>query len=53
LHKFVWECKELPASEYLGWIAYFEEKERKKEVKRGNIMAMDSEELTKAFPRGN
>lgn len=52
LHKFVWEVKEMPTSEYLGWVAYFEEKERRKQVKKGNLMAMNPEDISKAFPRG-
>jgi hypothetical protein len=36
----------------MGWIAYYEEKERRQEVKDGNIMAMNPEELAGAFPRG-
>jgi len=51
LHKFVWECEQMSSSEYMGWIAYFDEKERKKEVSKGNLIAMNDDEITKAFPR--
>ncbi len=43
----------MPTSEYMGWIAYYEEKERKAQVDKGNIMAMNETELSKAFPRGS
>jgi hypothetical protein len=49
LHKFVWQVEQIPIAEYLGWIAYFEEKDRKQEVKKGNIMAMKPDEIASQF----
>lgn len=49
LHKFLWEVEQLPSSEYMGWIAYFDEKERKKEVEKGNLMAMNEDEIARHF----
>jgi hypothetical protein len=39
----------MSSSEYMGWIKYFEEKERREEVAKGNIMAMTPEEVRKQF----
>jgi hypothetical protein len=43
----------MSTSEYLGWIAYFEEKDRKSEAKKGNLMAMNEEELIGKFAGDN
>jgi hypothetical protein len=48
----LWEVEAMPASEYFGWIAYFEEKERRREAKKGNLMAMSEDEITRAFADG-
>lgn len=53
LHKFVWEVKLMGTVEYMGWIAYFDERERKKEVTKGNIMAMTEDEIVGAFTGGD
>jgi hypothetical protein len=45
----VWQVKALPLDEYLGWVAFFDEKDRKQEVKKGNIMAMRPEEIARQF----
>ena len=38
LGKFVWEVEQMPSSEYTGWVAYFniKEKERKRQQAKNN-----------------
>lgn len=48
LGKCVHELREMPTTEYFGWIAYFNEKARKREVEKGNLLAMDPDEMIKA-----
>jgi len=43
--------QEISTKEYLGWIAHFDEKERKSEVKKGNLLAMNEDELVGALAR--
>lgn len=45
LHKTVSELEEMPLSEFLNWIRYFEEKNRRLEVEKGNVMAMNEDEF--------
>lgn len=42
----------MPASEYMGWIDYFAEKARQDEVRKGNIMAMNEDEVAEHFANG-
>lgn len=41
LHCPVSDLKEYPVSELKGWIDFYQEKERREQVKKGNLMAMD------------
>ena len=45
MNKFVWEVAQLPTTEYLGWILFAEEKARRGEVGKGNLMAMNEEDV--------
>ena len=45
LHKCVYEIDEMSASEYFGWVAYFEETRRKQEASSGNLLAMAEGEM--------
>lgn len=45
----MWEIEDLPITEYLGWINFFEDQQRKQEGKGGNILAMDEDELARRF----
>lgn len=51
LHKFVHEVEDLPASEYFGWISFLQERNRKKEVADGNILAMEEDEMIERLTR--
>ena len=52
LGKCVYEIEAMPASEYFGWIKYFEELARLNEVGKGNILAMEPDEMIKAVTGG-
>jgi len=57
LHKFVWEVEEMPSAEYLDWIMYFEQRaqaqKQAEEVSKGNIMAMESDQIVGALTGGS
>ena len=43
---------EMGAAEYLGWIAFYSERNRKQEAERGNLMAMDEDEIVARLTSG-
>lgn len=45
LHKCVYEIEQMPMTEYMGWLAYFEERNRRMEADKGNLLAMDEQEM--------
>lgn len=49
----MYEMESLSTSEYMGWIAYFEEQNRKAEGKSGNLLAVDEDELVGALTSGD
>jgi hypothetical protein len=40
---------EMSATEYFGWIEFYNEKKRKEEAASGNILAMNPDDLVKGF----
>ena len=40
---------EMSATEYFGWIEFYNEKKRKEEAAKGNILAMNPDDLVKGF----
>lgn len=56
LHKFVWEVEEMSTSEYLSWIQFFEQRaedqKQAEEVKKGNLMAMNPDQIVGAVTGG-
>lgn len=49
LNKFVWEVRQMPVTEYFGWIAHFqeqaEERDRQERVAKGDMTAMTPEQI--------
>ena len=41
--------EEMTWGEYQGWIAYYEEKDRKQEAESGNLMAMETDDILQRF----
>lgn len=37
----------MPVSEYMGWLAFFEDRNRRMEAEKGNLLAMDSDEMVR------
>lgn len=37
--------QEMSSSEYYGWIAYFNEKNRRQDAESGNLLAMNPEDI--------
>lgn len=48
----VWEIKQMPASEYSGWIKFYTEKSRQQEADNGNLLAMDNDDLIRGLTGG-
>lgn len=52
----VWQLKQMPVSEYFGWMKYFEkrrqEAEREHQVRDGNLLAMNTSDMVKAATGG-
>ena len=42
----------MPASEYHGWLAFFEERQRKQEADSGNLLAMDEDDMVSKLTGG-
>lgn len=49
LHKCVYELDAMPVAEYMNWMAYFEEKNRRREAANGNLLAMDEDDMIEKF----
>lgn len=47
LHMTVEEVENMRTSEYIGWIEYFEEKDRQRRASEGDVTAMTSDEMIK------
>jgi hypothetical protein len=49
LNKFVWEVRQMPITEYLGWIAHFEAqadaRETEEKVAKGDMTAMSADQI--------
>lgn len=49
LNKFVWEVRQMPITEYFGWISHFEaqaeERDRQERVAKGDMTAMTPEQI--------
>lgn len=52
----VWQLKQMPISEYFGWMRYCqklqEERQRQEEVNKGNLLAMSTQDMIKAATGG-
>jgi hypothetical protein len=52
----VWQLKQMPVSEYFGWMKYFQkrqaEAERQEQINKGNLLAMSTDEMIKAATGG-
>ena len=52
----VYKLKEMPTSEYFGWLRYYQQKseemERQQEVQKGNLLAGSPEDLVRAMTNG-
>ena len=52
LHTPVYELKKnMPASEYVGWMMFYKERARKEDAKNGNLLAMDPDDMVKAMTK--
>lgn len=49
LHKCVYEIGQMPTSEYMGWLLFFAEQNRQQEVSKGNLLAMNEDEVMERF----
>lgn len=45
LHKDVQEVRDMPASDYFGWLAFYQHRNREQEKEQGNLLAMDEDEI--------
>lgn len=45
LHKDVQEVRDMPSSDYFGWLAFYEQRSREQEKEQGNLLAMDEDEM--------
>lgn len=45
----MYEIDELPMTEYMGWLAFFHERQREKEGQQGNLLAMESDDMVSAL----
>jgi hypothetical protein len=49
LHKCVWEIRQMPITEYFGWLSHFreqaEERDREQRVAKGDMTAMTPEQI--------
>lgn len=49
LHKCVWEIKQMPVTEYFGWITHFnaqaEARDKEERVKKGDMTAMSPQQI--------
>ena len=52
LGRMVCELEAMPASEYMDWIAYYQERNREQEAADGNLLAMSGEDLIKGLTGG-
>jgi hypothetical protein len=52
LHKTVTELEDMPLAEFMDWMRYFEERNRKAEAEKGNLMAMDEDEMVTRLTGG-
>ena len=41
----MYEIEDMPAAEYFGWLAFYEDKERQRQAAEGNLLAMDPEQM--------
>lgn len=39
-------------SEFMNWVAYFEDKARKQEAEKGNLMAMEEDDIVSTLTDG-
>ena len=39
----------MPTAELMGWVEFYGEKRRKEEVSKGNLLAMDENQIIGAF----
>lgn len=49
LHKTVAELELMPFAEFMDWMRFFEERNREREVEKGNLMVMSNEEIAEKF----
>jgi hypothetical protein len=49
LHKCVWEIRQMPITEYFGWLSHFqeqaEERDREQRVAKGDMTAMSPDQI--------
>lgn len=52
----VWQLKNMPVSEYFGWMRYInlraEEAEKESQAAKGNLLAMDTSQIVKRVTGG-
>lgn len=57
LHMGVWQLMPMPVSEYFGWIEYVarqnQEAEKEEQIKKGNLLAMDTSQIVQRVTGGN
>lgn len=39
----------MPASEFVGWLDFYKAKQKKEEASKGNLLAMDDEQIAQQF----